>query len=380
MRRIGAGILAVALGVFWAPSFAQVAASSSGTVATTSTSAPGPVLQFDQLRILVPAGQPLPPPDAFEQQYASAAQLLKGDSLEQIRQAQAKFQSQMPKPESIGHMQAKAAVVTGANIAEDVALSHIPVIGMVVESVQGGITSEVRKKHTEHQLQAMMQYSQSMMALYQRPLLLHVSAWNGRLRLENVDTGEITLVQPERQRVVVLQPLDRTYTIQPLEFDPLSRFDCEAAPAGLSELGATQIAGVPLQGFRYHETGRSPQGTPLDNTVTRYASDYTLPLASIQALEGTDCTADSTRMRDTPGGADHLALYEGYAHAPAQIQGLPDNMAQGLMGMMSPQTVLWRGHLHTAPADPALFEIPAGYKPAPPVAFPVPGSTSASDD
>lgn len=381
MKRIASGILALALGTFWVPSFAQVAAGSSGPVPTASAAAPGPALQFDQLRILVPAGQPLPPPDAFEQQYASAEQLLKGDSAEQIRQAQADLQAKLPKmeSESMASAQAKSAALAGANLAEDVALSHVPVVGMVVEAVQGGITSEVRKKHTEHQLQAIMQYSQSMMSLYQRPLLLHVTAWNGRLRLENVDTGEITLVQPDRERVVVLQPLDKTYAIQPLRFDPLSRFSCEATPAGLSELDAMQIASVPAQGFRYHEPGRSPQGNPLDNTVTRYVSDYTLPLESLNALEGTDCAADSARVRNAPGGADHLALYEGQAHAAPQMEGMPD-MAQGLMGRMAPQIVLWRGHLHAVSVDPALFEIPTDYKPAPPVVLQAAPESAASSD
>ena len=381
MRRIASGILAFALGPFWVTSSAQVAAGSSGPVATASPAAPGPALQFDQLRILVPAGQPLPAPDAFEQQYASAAQLLKGDSAEQIRQAQAQLQAKLPKvkPESMASIQAKSAALAGANLAEDVALSHVPVVGMVVEAVQGGITSEVRKKHTEHQLQAIMQSSQSMMSLYQRPVLLHVTAWSGRLRFENVDTGEITLVQPDRGRVVVLQPLDKTYAIRPLSFDPLSQFSCTAGPVDLTGLDPMQIASVPLQGFRYHESGRSPQGSPLDNTVTRYVSGYTLPLESINALEGADCTADSPRVRSAPGGADHLALYEGYAHAAPQMDGMPD-MAQGLMGMMSPQVVLWRGHLHTAPANPALFEIPADYKPAPPVVLQAEPDSAASSD
>lgn len=378
MKRFTSSILGLSLGAACVPLFAQVAAGSSGVNAPAPRQ-PQMLLQFDQLRLSVPAGQPLPPPDAFEQQYVAAEQMLKGETLEQVRQASAEFQSKLPKPGSTDHALARANIEGAGEMAEGLVLSRVPVVGMVVETVQGGITSEVRKKHVEHELQAIQQYSQTMMSLYQRPQLLHVSAWGDRLRVENADTNEITLVQPDRQRIVVLAPVDKTYSIQPLAGNPFSPFSCGTAPTGVEALGSTRITGVPAQGFRYHEPGNSPSGGAMDVTVTRYISDYTLPLQSMNALLGTDCTAGSARVRNAPGGADHLALYASYAHAMPATDGMPKDMAQGIMAMMSPQTVLWRGHLHVAPADPALFEIPVDYKPAPPVALPAPPTSAAGN-
>jgi len=372
MKHMASSIsLGIALACGLSAALAQVAASSSGGAAPASA-----LLQFDQLRVMIPAGQPLPPPDAFEQQYASAEQLLKGDTLDQIREASAKFQSRLPKPGSTDHALARANVEGAGEMAEGLVLSRVPVVGMVVEAVQGGVTSEVRKKHVEHELQAIQQYSQTMLALYQRPQLLHVSVLGNRLRVEDADTGEITLVQPDRQRRVVLTPFDKTYTIQPLAGVSFSQFSCDAAPTDVQTLRSTQIVGVPAQGYRYKESGESPDGSAMVITVTRYVSGYTLPLASMNALQGTDCAADSARARNAPGGADHLALYTSFAHTVPAMRGLSQEAPPVAMEMMSPQSVLWRGHLHTAPADAALFEIPADYKPAPPPSLPAAASSS----
>jgi hypothetical protein len=381
MKRITPGILAgIMLGVAAWPASAQVATASSAAAAGTPAPRSATLLQFDQLRVSVPAGQPLPPPDAFEQQYASVQQMLKTDTTDQVNQAVGEFRAKMPKPGSMDHAVARANIEGAGEMAEGLVLSRVPVVGMVVETVQGGITSEVRKKHVEHQLQAIQQYSQAMMSLYQRPQLLHVSAWGDRLRVENVDTGEISLVQPDRQRIVVLTPFDKSYTIQPLAGASFSQFSCDVAPAGVDALGSTQIADVPAQGYRYKEPGKSADGDAMSITVTRYVSDYTLPLQTMEALTGTDCAATSAGVQDAPGGADHLALYASFAHAVPGMKGLSEQAPQIAMGMMSPQTVLWRGHLHTAPADPALFEIPADYKPAPPVSLPVPPVTTAGSN
>jgi len=382
MNRVAPGII---LGIVLAGSFstapAQVAAGSSAAAASPPAPQPQMLLQFDQLRVSVPAGQSLPPPDAFEQQYASAAQMLKGDSLDQINQATAEFRSKLPKPGSTDHAMARANIEGAGEMAEGLVLSRVPVVGMVVETVQGGITSEVRKKHIEHQIQAIQQYSQTMLSLYQRPQLLHVSAWGDRLRVEDADTGEITLVQPDRQRRVVLTPFDKSYVIQPLAGDvSFSQFSCDAAPADVKALGSTQIADVPVQGYEYREPGQSPDGDGREITVTRYVSAYTLPLESMNALRGTDCAADSASVRNTPGGADHLVVYAGYAHDAPELDNHPQETPEAMMEMMSGQTVLWRGHLHTAPADPALFEIPPDYKPAAPVSLPVAPATIAGNE
>jgi hypothetical protein len=378
MKRIASSIIAgIILAGGFGPASAQVAAGSSGNAAGNSSTQPQMLLQFDQLRVSVPAGQPLPPPDAFEQQYASVEQMLKGDTMDQMRQASAELQAKLPKPGSMDHAVARANIEGAGEMAEGLVLSRVPVVGMVVETVQGGITSEVRKKHVEHQLQAIQQYSQAMLSLYQRPQLLHVSAWGDRLRVENVDTGEISLVQPDRQRIVVLTPFDKSYTIQPLANVSFSQFSCDAAPDDVDALGSTRIADVPVQGYRYKEPGKSPDGNAMAITVTRYVSDYTLPLASINALQGTDCAEDSASVRNAPGGADHLALYASYAHEASTMKEMSQEAPQVAMEMMSPQSVLWRGHLHTTPADPALFEIPPGYQPAAPVSLPVPPATAA---
>lgn len=381
MKRTIHGIIAaIILAGGCGPASAQAVAGSSAAAAGVPSSQP-PMLQFDQLRVSVPAGQPLPPPDAFEQQYASAQQMLKGDTMDQVNQAVAEFQAKMPKPGSMDHAVARANLEGAGEMAEGLVLSRVPVVGMVVETVQGGITSEVRKKHVEHQLEAIQQYSQAMMSLYQRPQLLHVSAWGDRLRVEDADTGEISLVQPDRQRRVVLTPFDKSYVIQPLAGDvSFSQFSCDAAPTEVKALGSTQIADVPVQGYRYKEPGRSADGNATSITVTRYVSAYTLPLESMNALRGTDCAADSASVRNTPGGADHLVVYAGYAHDAPVLDNHPEETPEAMMEMMSGQTVLWRGHLHTAPADPALFEIPADYKPAPPVSLPVPPTTTAGSD
>ncbi|HXS73127.1 MAG TPA: hypothetical protein VN725_03720 [Rhodanobacteraceae bacterium] len=359
---------------------AQVAAgSSSGAAAGGPSSQSQMLLQFDQLRVAVPAGQPLPPPDAFEQQYVSVQQILKGDSLDQINRATAELRAKLPKPASMDHAVARANVEGAGEMAEGLVLSRVPVVGMVVETVQGGITSEVRKKHVEHQIQAIQQYSQTMLSLYQRPQLLHVSAWGDRLRVEDADTGEITLVQPDRQRRVVLTPFDKSYVIQPLAGDvSFSQFSCDSAPADVKALGSTQIADVPVQGYEYREPGQSPDGNGREITVTRYVSTYTLPLESMNALRGTDCAADSASVRNTPGGADHLVVYAGYAHDAPELDNHAQETPEAMMEMMSGQTVLWRGHLHTAPADPALFEIPPDYKPVAPVSLPAPPATTTT--
>ncbi|MGN6313193.1 MAG: hypothetical protein ACTHMO_05455 [Rhodanobacteraceae bacterium] len=378
MKRFTSSILGLSLGAACVPLFAQVAATSSG--ANTPAPQPQMLLQFDQLRVSVPAGQPLPPPGAFEQQYTSAQQLLKGDSMEQMRQASAELRSKLPKPGSTDHALARANIEGAGEMAEGLVLSRVPVVGMVVETVQGGITSEVRKKHVEHELQAIQQYSQTVMSLYQRPQLLHVSAWGGRLRVENADTGEITLVQPDRQRRVVLTPFDKSYVIQPLAGDvSFSQFSCDAAPTDVKALGSTRIADVPVQGYEYREPGQSPNGDGTEIAVTRYVSAYTLPLESMNALRGTDCAADSASVRNAPGGADHLVVYAGYAHNAPELNNHPQETPEAMMEMMSGQTVLWRGHLHVAPADPALFEVPADYKPAPPVSLPAPSTTAAGN-
>src|SRR5690348_12446051 len=286
-------MLALALGAPCAAALAQVAAGSSVAVPVASLPQAQTMLQFDQLRTSVPAGQPLPPPDAFEQQYASVQQLLRGDSEDQIREAAAKFQARMPKAGSMDHAVARANIEGAGEMAESAVLSRVPVVGMVVETVQGAITSEVRKKHEEHINEAVQQYSQSMLSLFQRPQLLHIWAWGNRLRVEDADTGEITLLQPDRGRKIVLTPFDKTYTVEPLtDVVAFSQFNCDAAPAEVKALGSTQIAGVPVQGFRYREPGKAPDGDATKITVTRYVSDYTLPLASMNALQGTDCAQD----------------------------------------------------------------------------------------
>jgi len=382
MKRIASSIsLGIMLAGCSSIASAQVASGSSGAAVSPPAAQPQTLLQFDQLRVSVPAGQPLPPPDAFEQQYASVQQMLKGDTMDQMRQASAELQAKLPKPGSMDHAVARANIEGAGEMAEGLVLSRVPVVGMVVETVQGGITSEVRKKHVEHQLQAIQQYSQTMLSLYQRPQLLHVSAWGDRLRVEDADTGEITLVQPDRQRRVVLTPFDKSYVIQPLAGDvSFSQFSCDAAPTEAKTLGSTQIADVPVQGYEYREPGQSPSGDEKEITVTRYVSAYTLPLESMNALRGTDCAADSASVRNTPGGADHLAVYAGYAHNAPELDNHPQETPEAMMEMMSGQTVLWRGHLHTAPADPTLFEIPPGYQPAAPVSLPVPPTTTAGND
>ncbi|MGN6729447.1 MAG: hypothetical protein ACTHJG_06405 [Rhodanobacteraceae bacterium] len=382
MNRVAPGII---LGILLAGSFstapAQVAAGSSAAAVGNPAPQTQMLLQFDQLRMSVPAGQSLPPPDAFERQYANAAQMLKGNTTDQVNQAVAEFRSKMPKPGSMDHAMARANIEGAGEMAEGLVLSRVPVVGMVVETVQGGITSEVRKKHVEHQLQAIQQYSQTMLSLYQRPQLLHVSAWGDRLRVEDADTGEITLVQPDRRRRVVLTPFDKSYVIEPLAGDvSFSQFSCDAAPADVKALGSTQIADVPVQGYEYREPGQSPGGDGREITVTRYVSAYTLPLESMNALRGTDCAADSASVRNTPGGADHLVVYAGYAHDAPELDNHPQETPEAMMEMMSGQTVLWRGHLHTAPADPALFEIPPDYKPAAPVSLPVAPATIAGNE
>ena len=85
-------------------------------------------------------------------------------------------------------------------------------------------------------------------------------------------------------------------------------------------------------------------------------------------------------VRNTPGGADHLVVYAGYAHDAPELDNHPQETPEAMMEMMSGQTVLWRGHLHTAPADPALFEIPPDYKPAAPVSLPVAPATIAGNE
>jgi hypothetical protein len=379
MNRLAPGIiLGIVLAGSCSTARAQVAAGSSAV----GDQAPQTqmLLQFDQLRVSVPVGQSLPPPDAFEQQYASVQQMLKGNTTDQVNQAVAEFRSKMPKPGSMDHAVARANIEGAGAMAEGLVLSRVPVVGMVVETVQGGITSEVRKKHVEHQLQAIQQYSQTMLSLYQRPQLLHVSAWGDRLRVEDADTGEITLVQPDRRRRVVLTPFDKSYVIQPLAGDvSFSQFSCDAPPADVKALGSTQIADVPVQGYEYREPGQSPDGDGRAITVTRYVSAYTLPLESMNALRGADCAAESASVRNTPGGADHLVVYAGYAHDAPELGNHPQETPEAMMEMMSGQTVLWRGHLHTAPADPALFEIPPDYKPAAPVSLPVAPATIAGN-
>jgi hypothetical protein len=377
-------VSAILLGAALAPCMplsAQVAATSAGAGANAWAPAQssGTMLQFDQLRVSVPAGQPLPSPDAFEQQYANVQQILKGDSLDQMRQASAEFRTKMPKAGSMDHAVARANIEGAGEMAEGAVLSRVPVVGMVVETVQGAITSEVRKKHEEHINEAVQQYSQSVMSLFQRPQLLHVSAWGNRLRVENADTGEVTLVQPDRRRRVVLTPFDKTYVIQPLAGDvSFSQFDCGAAPTDVKALGSEEIAGVAVQGYRYRQPGQPSAGDATEIIVTRYVSDYALPLASVNALEGTDCAEDSASVRDAPGGADHLVVYAGYAHDAPKLDNHPEQSPQAMMEMMSGQSVLWHGHLRTAPADPALFEIPPGYQPAAPVSLPAEPASAAS--
>jgi hypothetical protein len=145
-------------------------------------------------------------------------------------------------------------------------------------------------------------------------------------------------------------------------------------------IGSTRIADVPVQGYRYKEPGKSPDGNAMEITVTRYVSDYTLPLQSINTLQGTDCAEDSARVRNAPGGADHLVVYASFAHPASSMEEMSREAPQVALGMMSPQSVLWRGHLHTASADPSLFEIPPGYQQDMPVSLPAPPATTASND
>lgn len=379
MKRITFGILALAIGATCAPPFAHAATGTPGS---------GTLLQFDELRVMVPAGQPLPAPEAFEQQYASAEQTLKSQSRDQMNQRLAKLHSRFPDPDSIRHSVRRGQVLGGIEAGVGLAFFaagmsgalpdiRIPESAVIGVGVGEGIHAEVQRKHLEHVQEAMQQYMQTAMALFSRPQLLHVSAFGDRLRVENADTGEIALVQPDRQRIVLLDPASKTYAVQPLDGNPFTQSKCDAMPLDVTSLGSTQVAGVPAQGYRFHERGNSPGGAAMDVTVTRYVSDYTLPAAAMNALLGVNCAPDSAAMRNAPGGADHLAVYTGFAHAApdqAAEQGLPPGMA----GMMSPQFALWRGHLRTAPADPALFEIPAGYSPAPPA--PSPASTAATAD
>lgn len=386
VTRIASGILGLSLGALCAPLFAQVAARPAGAFGEPVPQVQA--LQFDQLRLMVPAGQPLPPPDAFEQQYAAAQQALKADPREQEDQQLAQLRGKFPTAATIRRMEVRGEVSSG--IAEGAFAAQMlnllpriavpPVVGEIGLPVAEGIHSEVQRKHEEHLEQAMQQYMRIAMALFSRPQLLHVSVLGDRLRVENADTGGIVLVQPDRQRMVLLEPPDKTYTIQPLAGSAFPQSDCDAAPVNVSPLGPARVAGVPAQGYRFDERENSPAGGAMDVTITRYVSDYTLPPDAMKALLGTNCAPDSGAMRNAPGGADHLAVYSAFAHAAVPAAAASQGMPPGLGAMMSPQFVLWRGHLHTAPVDPVLFEIPADYKPAPAATLPAPATTAAGGD
>ncbi|MEI7037897.1 hypothetical protein [Fulvimonas yonginensis] len=341
------------------PAFAQAPAPAG---------AAGPHLEFDQLSLSLPVTQAVPPPDAFEQQYLVAVRTLHDTrSPTSLQQLQALARG-LPAPgTSVSLARERAGIVAAGvgEMAQGLALRNVPLLGAAADMVE----QDVRRHAEQRQLAAMQarvaRQNAWAQALLARPRLLHVALWDDRVRVDDLDGGQVLLILPAQGRRLLLDPASRTYRRLPAVPAPAVTA-CDSPARDVAALDNRSIDGVVAHGYRFRLAESQPFGDRVaDDGHVRYVSDLALPAQVLQLLpDGAPCPPDSAAAASMPGHG-RLVLYEAIVPSRGDASLSPEPAA--LAPMLERTRVLWRGHLHAlTEADRDRFAVPPDYRPADP--------------
>jgi hypothetical protein len=326
---------------------------------------PGPRLEFDQLSLSLPAGQPAPPPEAFEQQYAAALQALQASPSPTSPEQMRAWTADMPAPSSsasLAHQRERMVAAGVGEMAQGLALRSVPLLGSAAQMVEQGVGRHVEERRMQRMQAIVARQGAWVQAMLARPRLVHVSVWGDRVRVEDRDGGEVLLILPTQR--VLLDAASRTYRLLP-PLPPLPGEACNAPAREVTAQETRMIDGVAARGYRYRQSRLQPgTGQAREVSYLRYVGDQALPDLAQRAASASTCPAGSIAAASVPGH-DRLVLYEAAMVAATDPGGTPP-AAAALTALLDRTSVLWRGHLH--PLDEGArgrFEIPADYRPAP---------------
>lgn len=340
-----------------------------------AAAAQGPRIQFLQLAEFVPAGQPVPPPGAFEQEYAKALKAPK------------------PTPPSKAEAVAQMAAITTANSLEQRlsgmltgklfgfighALSNLnPIAGMagnmLASSAEGAIDSKAQQAANAQMRSNMTMMNRHNLQRALGPRLIRISVWNNRLRVDSLTDGTAVIYRPDLHRYYLLDTAHKTY--KSLPEGPAKapiKYMCNRKVVESDKLGAVRVAGIDTVGYKTvygMSAGDMPGGgdMPFDMqaVMTDYIANVDFPYAMFSRAENVGvCPPDSPALQ-TQRPIDKLAVYSTVRSEVKLKPGAPPQMAAMLSSMRSMQftSVMWHAHLRTlGAADEKLFEVPKGYK------------------
>ena len=345
-----------------------VAALATAAHASAPAAATGPRLAFDLLSLSLPATQPAPPPEAFEQQYAAALRILRDTpSPTSPDQLQALAQG-LPAPStsaSLAHQRARMYAAGAGEMVQGLALRNVPVLGTAAEMVEQGVSRHAQERRMAAIQAQVARQNAWAQALLARPRLLHVALWDDRVRVENLDGGQVLLILPKQGQRVLLDPASRTYRLWPAMPATPAGSGCDSPAQDVTTLDPRDIDGTSARGYRF----RLAESEPLTDRTTqashvRYVSDLAVPAQVMQlASPATTCPPDSPAATSVPGQG-HLVLYEATVPTTTDNGNLPPEQA-AWAPMLNRTRVLWRGHLHAlTDEDRERFAIPPDYRPA----------------
>ena len=194
--------------------------------------------------------------------------------------------------------------------------------------------------------------------------LKHYTFYNGMERIDDVAGQTAQIIQPQQNRTIELDMVEKRYSIQAMGSDMLSQLAARSAGGtytltgteAVAPLPATTIAGTNVTGYTIDRniqiavTGQCGTNTSEHVVTTAYFASFPSPHGASTYMDelSQKCTKDDRMTHQGPAApSDRLAVFQRIA--------FPDKHVE---------IVMERGNVREATAaDAPLFEIPAGYRP-----------------
>lgn len=356
--------------------FLSACAGTAAAQAPSTTLATAPAglvrVQFDQVREFLDNGAPIPPPGAFEQEYAKVKAAVPpapptlADEMAMVR-AQMKEVTALQVKQHFAEMARGEVTSLLGNLIGSI---PNPLARMVAGRVVSGAEAKVERQAWEKNQREIEQLEQrqavktghkiAMQSLRAIPGLQRVSIWGAWVRIDNPRDHSAIVYKPDLGRYLVIDDAHKLYRIVqgPAPVSAPQPAICDQAWT-VTALGARTLAGVPAHAYR--ATGSaSEEGMSWTHTQTLYFWDQPLPRKVLEIATGdATCPADSPVGSRYPQGL--LPLYvatQSNMTADSDSPGMP----AALLSQLGSESVQWRGHVRMlTDADRALFEPPAGY-------------------
>lgn len=327
--------------------------------------------QYDELTLQVPAGQPPPGPDAFQQRYAQALEhFATSASLASLQaDAGARRDAALKALHEPDAGERIAGMLTGQ--VTDLISRANPIAGMLF-----GMLMAAARTHGGSDVAAAEGAAREGEAKYRaeanwRPTLRRISVWDRWLRVDDLDDGSAVIHKPDVGEYLVLDTRQKTWVrLGSAPVDEVARriaADPQRCTYALhrdtTRIGARGIDGREAEGYRSVERNPTGNGATLVLEYTTWVSGQRIPADILDVMHGFPaCPPDSPAARSETVPDDRVTPYE------AVLSRFEDAAGKALPRPAgsddTPDQVTFEQHLRAlTDADrERLFAVPADYR------------------